>query len=143
LRAHILLPKGGGGGVTNNITARLVRIGNETIQTITNNKVNLYVFFSAWDQDQSYSGDYTLKYNNTVIKTDVFTSGAINATPINWIVVENPQFENDVPVINSPDTSKLYITNVNEVYTQWTYDGSNWSSTSGAPEGFYAIDISD
>ena len=143
LRAHILLPKGGGGGVTNNITARLVRIGNETIQTITNSKVNLYVFFSAWDQDQSYSGDYTLKYNNTVIKTDVFTSGAINATPINWIVVENPQFENDVPVINSPDTSKLYITNVNEVYTQWTYDGSNWSSTSGAPEGFYAIDISD
>ena len=143
LRAHILLPKGGGSGINNNITARLVRIGNETIQTITNSKVNLYVFFSAWDQDQSYSGDYTLKYNNTVIKTGVLTSGAINATPINWVVVENPQFENDIPVINSPDTSKLYITNVDEVYTQWTYDGSNWSSISGAPEGFYSIDISD
>ena len=143
LRAHIPLPKGGSGGASNNITARLVRIGNETIQTITNSKVNLYVFFSAWDQDQSYSGDYTLRYNNTIIKTDVLTSGAINATPINWIVVENPQFDEDIPVINSPDTSKLYITNVNEVYTQWTYDGSNWSSTPGAPEGFYPIDISD
>ena len=143
LRAHIPLPKGGSGSTNNNITARLVRIGNETIQTITNSKVNLYIYFSAWDQDQSYSGDYTLKYNNTVINTGVLTSGAIDATPINWVVVENPQFNEGVPVINSPETSKLYITNVNEVYTQWRYDGSNWSNVSGAPEGFYAIDISD
>lgn len=143
LRAHIPLPKGGSSGTSNNITARLVRIGNETIQTITNSKVNLYIYFSAWDQDQSYSGDYTLKYNNTVIKTGVLTSGAIDATPINWVVVENPQFNEGVPVINSPDASKLYITNVNEVYTQWRYDGSNWSNVSGAPEGFQAIDISD
>lgn len=143
LRAHILLPKGGSGSTTNNITARLVRIGNETIQTITNSNVNLYVFFSAWDQDQSYSGEYTVKYNNSVIKTDIFTSGDRNATPINWIVVENPLFENDIPVIQSPDTSKLYIVKVGNTYTQWAYNGNSWSSISDAPAGFYAIDISD
>ena len=142
LRAHIPLPAGGGGS-NNNITARLVRIGEETVPVVVNSKVNLYVFFSAWDSDQSYSGNYTFKYNNTTIDTGTFASGAVNATPINWVVVEEPEFNNDVPVINAPDTTKLYIVKTGNTFTQWTYANSTWFSVAGAPAGFYALNISD
>ena len=142
LRAHIPLPAGGGGS-NNNITARLVRIGEETVPVIVNSKVNLYVFFSAWDSDQSYSGNYTFKYNNTTIDTGTFASGAVSATPINWVVVEEPEFNNDVPVISAPDTTKLYIVKTGNTFTQWTYANSTWSSVAGAPAGFYALDISN
>lgn len=83
LRAQIELPKGGG-GATSAVTTNLIRIGNQSVQTITNSTVLLRVFFSAWDQNESYDGNYTLKAGSNTIATGVLHSGAADESVSGW-----------------------------------------------------------
>ena len=144
LRAEIELPKGGGGsGQISTSTNRLVRIGDDIVQTITGEKINLYVFFSAYDEYETYTGQGTLKLNGITINSDLtFSSGSRDTTPANWVVVEEPEFSNQVPNISSPDPNKIYIIRQGNNFSTWTYQSNTWSSVEGTPSGFYSIDVS-
>lgn len=88
----IELPEGGGGGASAGIVKRLTRIGDQTIETITNNQILLEAFYSyhttelddngALIPTESSSGTYVLRSGNTVIETGTVPSGAYKATNI-------------------------------------------------------------
>lgn len=140
----IELPEGGG-GTSSNIVNKLTRIGDQTIQKIVNSKVFLRVFYSSWniEDSESSSGSFVLMAGNKQIDSGTLNSGAKDVKPADWVVVDDAVFENNVPVITNPDTIKLYLIKQNDEYSTWTYDGSDWSSTSGAPAGFYEFDVTN
>ena len=141
---QIVLPQGG--GTSSAQVNKLIRFGDQTVQKIVGSQILLRGFYSSWDADgiQSTAGTATLRTGNTVIQSNyTLASGAKDAVLGNWTIIDNPVFENNVPVISNPDTNKVYIINQDNTYSTWTYDGSAWNSSEGAPTGFYVFDVTD
>ena len=137
LRAQVELPKGGGGGSSTTSINKLVRIGNQAIQTIVGATIKLQMFYSSWDENESSDGTYVLKSGDTIIDTGTFNSGAKDETINGWKANTAGYYEFDVTdKCKVGNTSFSIVVTVNGVNLgkSWTVNIIDLHIESDAPD---------
>ena len=135
--ARVELPKGGGGGAISTSVNKLIRIGAQNIQTITNTPIILRVFYSSWDDVESNDGTYVLKAGENVISSGTFNSGAKDEVVEGWQANRTGYYEFDVTnycKIGNTNLSLTVSVNGTNLGKSWTVNIVDLHIESNAPD---------
>lgn len=135
--ARVELPKGGTGTSSTTVN-QLIRLGNQTIETIVGSTVKLRVFFSSYDGPQKNDGDYVLKAGSTTIETGkIYSCDDKDEVVSGWKANTAGYQEFDVTGYCKAGSTNFTLTvTVNETSLgkNWTVDMKDLRIESDAPD---------